>query len=332
MKIILFILSFSIFLSLIMLLPVFSFPGGPGLTIDEPYEIWDKTHWIELGDSLDSNMDLPKRDQWHADKHFLLMRDIDNTITKSISLNPICSYFHSNGKKITIVTDDVYSYIFSSTDALIDSLISDGYVTGLAASGIVYYIGYRWNEYGTGTASIGTVTNCINNTTLTSIYGYIGGITYLNQGTISHCINNGSVTGVDFVAGISPDSFRGKIFNCINTGRITATSPEIKELYDYTGVAGITIEAPIDLSNCINLGDIEGHYYVGGIASKSFTALGFPQTIISNCINAGYVKGKKYVGGIIGIDFDLQPADIYNCINTGIVEGEEDVGSIVGNK
>ena len=314
----------------------FSFPGTG--SEEDPYQVWTSGHFVELSDSLNIDRYMPARDCWHFGKYFRLMQDINVSISDQ-SLWSFFAFFSGNGKKITLTGSS--SLLFSSITMRVDSLTVEVLGSDNVYPGIVGNISFLWNKYGMGIASFGTLSYCINNVSVVDFgtmgaYEYMymaGGITYDNSGTISHCINNGSVSGVDFVAGIAPDSFHGKIFNCINTGKITATSTEIKEYYDYTGVAGITIEAPkTDFSNCINLGDIEGHYYVGGIASKSFTALFSSWTIVKNCINAGHIKGKKYVGGIIGFDFDLQPADIYNCINTGIVEGEEDVGNIVGKK
>ena len=327
----------SLFFQRLLLFSQPSFPGE-GTEIS-PYQLWSKEHLTELCDSI-NNIGPPYYMSWTTDKYFRLMQDMDN-VYQSIGWYAFSGYLRGNGKTINMAMPDslmlssikhcyVPGLISLDNGSLLDSLTVTGYIT------------YARTIFGVEVSSI--LDNCITNVDIVCYpceyiisniiyYWAVAGIAATNRGTISHCINNGNVTGVDFVAGIAAESFQGKIFNCINTGKITATGTEIKEWYDYTGVAGITIEAPkTDFSNCINLGDIEGHYYVGGIASKSFSALFSSWTIVKNCINAGNIKGKKYVGGIIGIDFDLQPADIYNCINTGIIEGEEDAGGIVGKE
>jgi hypothetical protein len=158
----------------------------------------------------------------------------------------------------------------------------------------------------------------------------MGGICISNNGTISHCINNGSVSGVDMVAGIASDNgFAEQIINCINTGKITATNSGNNDIF--SGVAGIVaVTQGGSTTNCINLGDIEGQGFVGGIQGLGYGSSPKP-AIITNCVNAGYVKGTSQVGGILGIMFN-PGVIITNCVNVGVVEGNEDVGSIVGKE
>ena len=323
MKIKFAILSSFIFFSFKILLSGLSLPGGSGDTKDDAYQIWNKTHWIELGDSLDADWNKPWDSWWHSDKHIKLMRDID-TVTKYLTICTIRGYFCGTEKKITLAMDGLVTlspFLFSGFDAVTtDSFIFDGYIYGYGHCGVI-------------SSNTGIAFYYVNNTTIVdkSIYNYgTGGIASLNHGTISHCINNGSVSGVDIVAGIVPHN-SNTITNCINTGEITASNSGSGN-WSSGGIGGIAYTSSY-MSNCINLGNIEGQNNVGGIAAIVYST-GIYINIIENCINAGYIKGDAFVGGIVAKNFynAFPPGVIKNCINTGVVEGEEDVGSILGKE
>ena len=318
------ILSFFIFFLSKMLSLGLSLPGGPGDTKDNAYEIWDKIHWIEFGDSLYSDEYKPLIDRWHIDKYFSLMQDINDI---NVPIGSIDAYLYSDGKKIDVVMD--YTGLFTSVllsgiERTVYGLILDGYLSGWGVGGIISGLASRYGR------PPPTATHCINNATLVSINPYngnVGGIANSNYGTISHCLNNGSVTGVDMVAGIAATNL-GYILNSINTGKVTASisEPNALDWWNYQGAAGISVLHQGNLSNCINLGDIVGYDYVSGIVSAAYS--GGYMVIVTNSINAGYIKGNKYVGSILGYG----NIHITNCINTGVVEGMEDVGAIVGKE
>jgi len=200
----------------------------------------------------------------------------------------------------------------------------DIYTDDLATSGIAGGVPFG-----------GTMSNCINNATIIctddgSRYGMFekGAIAAKNEGTISNCINNGDITGVDCVAGIAGDNQTGMIINCINTGKITATNSGPST--NGYGVGGIAAYHKNNISNCINLGTVEGQNNVGGIVGWA-SPLGNIASQITNCVNYGYIKGTNAVGGILGYMYN-QNVNISNCVNAGVVEGESDVGSITGKE
>ena len=334
MRIVFFILQF--FFATTLLLSQFSFPGTG--SEDVPYQLWTKDHWNELSD-YSHNYFWTNGSGWPADKKFQLANDID--VLSKYLLVYFDGHFQGNGKIMTVNMCDYspFSSLYSGNSSTVIGGIND-----LTISGNIFTVDIDATSFAGIVGVIyydGSVSNCITNVNLEcydygSQYGYFrnGGITVSNQGTISHCINNGSVTGVDFVAGIAAESRQGggKIFNCINTGRITATSTEIKNRWNYTGAGGICVNAPGRdwLKCCINLGDVEGSAYVGGIAVRAVGNFNDPKEVISDCINAGFVRGKKCVGGIISL-FVNGPF-LRNCINTGIVEGEEDSGNMLGKE
>ena len=314
-------------------------PGTDGLSKATAYQIWTNGHLMELGDSINSKHP-PYYLSWSADKHFKLMQDINDPITRSIGQTSFLGHFHGNGKKITVaITPSYYTPPYSSAsvfvelsyNASIDSLTIDGYINYSAdegAVGIVITVGAGYN-------SSGIVSNCINN-----INTNIAGITQHNQGTIINCINNGDITGVDRIGGIAGEN-SGQIINCINTGKITATNSgtnadPLGNLTPDNGVGGIVgyiNNACTGIINCINLGNIEGQGRVGGIIGTALGHFMYP-TQITNCVNYGYIKGTSAVGGIAGIMWGgiYANVNISNCVNAGVVEGESDVGSITGKE
>lgn len=61
------------------------------------------------------------------------------------------------------------------------------------------------------------------------------------------------------------------------------------------------------ISDCINYGNVEGSYVIGGVSSYYGNA--------SNCRNYGNIKGVEHVGGITG-EYGVTK----NCQNYGTVE------------
>jgi len=305
--------------------PPFDDYTGDG-TAGNPYKLYTKDHLLELGDSINASMD-PDFSTWHFNKHFRLMQDITDTLRQSIGRSAVFKgHFHGAGKKIIVAISTSFPpdpsncpYLFTVLylNCIIDSLIVEGYLTGVGAVGIVYN-------------NCGTISHCINNATITDPFGASpDGITYQNEGTIINCLNNGDITGVDCVAGIAGDNQTGTIINCINTGKITATNSGSAP-NGVSGVGGIAAFHKNNISNCINLGTVEGQNNVGGIVGWA-SPLGNTASQITNCINYGYVKGINNVGGILGYMYN-QNVNISNCINAGVVEGSSDVGSITGKE
>ena len=303
------------------------FGGGTGEQTN-PYQIWDENHFIELYDSVINATFTP----WHNGKYFKLIQNID--IGSAIGLGRWRGYFYGNGKIINKNGEFGICGILDN-EGVIDSLIVDGYIftDEIYTAGIV---GIIYNTYSMPSRPPGSITNCINNATITctndgSIYGVygVGGIAYRNDGIISHCINNGSVSGVDRVGGIVGQNLGATITGCINTGKITATNSG-SDLWGICGMGGIAAVSGGSISSCINLGAIEGQRNVAGIVGD-----GAGSTITNN-INSGYIKGINGVGGVLGNNSylygNIPGATISNCINTGVVEGDEDVGAIVGKE
>jgi len=316
-------------------------PGTDGLSKATAYQIWTKEHLIELGDSINSynsHLIYPPSGyaNWCAEKHFRLMTDIDN-VNQSIGLRYFYGHFHGGGNKITVAIEaGTYNDPYTAP-ATFSALAHNGTIDSLTVAGYInsYPIeyGYSTTAGGAGiTSGIissnygGGVTNCISNVVINitpADENCGGGIAGGNQGTIINCINNGDITGVNQVAGIAGANM-GPIINCINTGKITA----INSVEGAGGIAAASTSYTSYIYNCINLGDVEGQSFVGGIAGFEIISA------ITYCINYGYIKGTNAVGGICGLrgyNYNNQ-GTISNCVNAGVVEGSSDVGSITGKE
>jgi len=194
------------------------------------------------------------------------------------------------------------------------------------------------------------ITGCINNGNIIGIiYGStsVGGIIgYWRNNTndfnvIENCINFGEVKGTSWAGGIigwvTEGWYGGNLYlaNNVNCGYIKIDSTYMYS-YGY-GIAGGIVGcialgygvAPHTITNCLNIGNIEGNS-AGGIFGNTMDYNG--DVFISNCTNAGFIKANTIAGGIVG-DTLMQNYNIINCINTGVIEGETGItGGIAGEE
>ena len=149
----------------------------------------------------------------------------------------------------------------------------------------------------------GTISNCINNASVTSSYGGIGGIVgkpYYEDGTNT--------------------STFASITNCINNGTVTAP------MY-VGGIAGL---ARANVTGCTNNGEVKGGTQTGGIIGQLIAA-----GTVSGNENKVKISGKNHLGGIIG-DYSQSTAYTYNNvsiannINRGELAATEQCAAIMG--
>ena len=153
------------------------------------------------------------------------------------------------------------------------------------------------------------ISNCVNNTDITSYYAPCGGIV-------------GSADTL-FVAG------------CTNYGNIQANlGGSVGENATVIGAGGIVGGlGSSHILSCVNYGNIQGQEGVAGIAGSSRISSGaevdekysYCDIIVYNCENLGVVQGVNFVGGIVG----ESQCTIYSVLNSGSVRGEDYVGGIV---
>ena len=145
-----------------------------------------------------------------------------------------------------------------------------------------------------------------------------------NYTVISNCISKVDIIGYNMVGGIAGFNIT-KIENCKNYGTLEITGAS----YQYGGIGGIigvanNSENEVQISNCINYGDIKGMKTLGGIAGTSTG-----NTNIINCKNKGGVIGSFDAGGILGWQRGGN-LNILNCNNEGEALGKGSKGGLIG--
>ena len=149
----------------------------------------------------------------------------------------------------------------------------------------------------------GTISNCTNNASVTSSYGGIGGIVgkpYYEDGantstfaSITNCINNGTVTAPMYVGGIAGLA-RANVTNCTNNGAVvggTQTGGIVGQLIAAGTVSGNENKAKVSGKN--HLGGIIGDY----TQSSAYT---YYNVSIANNINRGELAATEQCAAIMG--------------------------------
>ncbi|MBE6930538.1 MAG: hypothetical protein E7463_09685 [Ruminococcaceae bacterium] len=149
----------------------------------------------------------------------------------------------------------------------------------------------------------GTITGCINNASVTSSYGGIGGI-----------------VGKAYYEDGANTSLFASIYRCTNNGTITAP------MY----VGGIVGLARANVIGCINNGPVVGGTQTGGIIGQLMAAGN-----VSDNENKARISGKNHLGGIIGdysqsSDYTYYNVTIANNINRGELAATEQCAAIMG--
>ena len=155
-----------------------------------------------------------------------------------------------------------------------------------------------------------TIKNLSVSGNITSTEKYAGGIN--GNGTWSsfyNCYNKANVKGKLATGGIDGHGSWGEatLENCINEGKIYSEN-------NYAG--GIAGTYAGKISNCYNLGDVEGKGYSAGILGE---AAGKVET--TNCFNQGNVISTSIVGGGIIAD-EYAETIVNNCYNMGEITTE----------
>ena len=357
MKTKLFLTTFALFALLLVGKLNAQFGGGNGTEAD-PYQITSKADMEALADSVNNG------NYWSKDKHFKLMKDINDSIRFCIGKydednlsfpKAFQGNFDGNNKKITLALNflfEGYVGLFNCVyNGIIENLVVDGYVNGIYSVGAI--CGYARNSYIINCTNYGKISaiaqvggisgynievdisNCVNygeiNATISTYSSaHIGGISgYNGKVNILNCVNYGNVNGDTFIGGIAGIS-NAKIINCKNYGNVDGRTC-------VGGIIGHT-EVGCNISYCVNSGSVTAtNYGVGGIAGH------FKGDTISYCVNIGTITGKKKTiniypsaeaGGIVGMGgfekYEHFVSLIDKCINSGLVTGTTSTGGIIG--
>ncbi|MEL7567813.1 MAG: GLUG motif-containing protein [Dehalobacterium sp.] len=200
---------------------------------------------------------------------------------------------------------------------------TEGEITGCTVSVSVSapnsYIG-GVAGYSAGAGSIINGCTVSGTVTATAGEGYVGGVAGKTDGVITGCSNESTVTGVHhYVGGIVGYASSGsEISSSSSYGDVSGNS-------EVGGVAGYTNGV---IKICINTGDVTGNNgHTGGIAGMTGN-----NSTVSNSYNSGAIDGGTGQGGIGGIIGYANPDTIlHNNLNKGTVDGNQFVGCIVGN-
>ena len=305
--------------------------SGSG-TAGSPYLITSRSDLETLATNVNGGND-------YSGKYFLVTEDIGTLTTVIGTYNGgehlFCGDFDGGSHTITISMSDVVGGLFGylGGNANIHNVTIAGTITFRGSNGMGGIAGYVWGS----TANV-TISNCINNTTLTNLGspdcagGILGKVKdYGGKVTIDNCTNNSnlSFSGRDYVGGIAGYTQSGStITHCTNKGGIVGANY-------IAGIAGYCSYTNIE--NCKNEGNITGVTYIGGITgylggNTSHTQLSDFYRIIE-CENSGTItaSGTSSVltGGIAG--YIVSCIYINSCFNTGNVNvAGYTAGGIVG--
>lgn len=152
---------------------------------------------------------------------------------------------------------------------------------------------------------------------------------------IKNCRNEGKLTGDGTNAEGSNRPFVASVIGRAEVHGVAANPEKGTELSGTTSALQIT--------NCVNIGEISSTYCGAGIVSLLSTAAVCTEnpTFITNCLNTAKVSGPSYAGGIVSYTNCTTPAAdadgnaivipyITNCLNTGAVEMGSYSGGIIG--
>lgn len=268
-----------------------------------------------------------------------LGRDIDlssiygeNVNGEEISWEPIGSNnafkgtFDGNNYTISniyIKSNEYYQGLFAIINgAIIKNIIIDNSI--ITGSHYIGVIGYSENKC--ILENIHTTKNVIIEATTPDQYAcYVGGIIGCAKETtiqkVSNCAtvigNNGGHVGG--IAGVSYSS----ISESYNLGNIKAYGNN-SNVACIGGIIGLN-SGSIKLSDCYNIGSVEGYNGIGGIVGF---ANGLNSMVtITNCYNIGTIKGTQNVGEIVGGN----NSNSYRKINNSYTKTQSITATVLGN-
>ena len=172
-----------------------------------------------------------------------------------------------------------------------------------------------------GTAYYANFTNCINEATVTGVSNVGGIVGYGNNSssypyiTLQNCGNKGDVKATSSCAGgiLGYVKYNGtiEINACYNEGTVTGKSSAAAS----AGTGGIVgfiqgkSGSPAAITNCYNIGPVNGTAYTGGIVGSMYT-----NVTATNCYNAGKITGTAATSGAIaGGAYNATSSKAVNC-------------------
>lgn len=177
------------------------------------------------------------------------------------------------------------------------------------------------------------VEHCSNTGNITSEGMIVGGIVGYLTSNVKDCVNKGEILAYSgHAGGVVGQAYREAIIDyCKNMGSIKA-GKGLWSSRPFSDCGGIVGQAPAlgEVSNCYNSGIVYGEYGVAGGIVGTIP----PYNYGSDCdvkynINVGNIEGRYYVGGIVAwIRGSEGSSTIEFCYNKGNIKADHDFGSI----
>jgi len=262
--------------------------GGCGTEVS-PYLIYTAEHMQAIG-----------ANNWHWNKHFKLMADIDLSGYAGEEFNVI-------GNPATQFTG-----IFDGNSHTISNFIYN------SAQKHCLGIFSKINGPNSIVKNLGLIDPNINGGTGDYVGSLVG---ELINGMVIDCYSeNGMVSGDISVGGLVGNNGGGTIKRCYSTCEVSSSRDMVGGLagsnWDY--YAKLT---PL-ISECYATGSVSGSgMFAGGLVGDN------SRGIISKCYASGDVSSSQSVGGLVGWNFS---STISNCYSVGSVSGDSLVGGLVG--
>ena len=282
-------------------------------------------YWDPIGDSTSKSF----QGYYDGGEHTITNLIIDNP-SSSISYPGLFSYISgATIENITIASSYIANYEYGGLGFIAgyatDSIIENCHT----ASSNLVYVSNDDHSIGAGgivgLAQTGAIIRGCSNATDIDVYksdafggSYVGGICgETSNCEIIDCYNEGEITSsgcdnLDFVqsiGGICGYSYYTTFNGCYNEGFLNGDRCA-------GGIAGQIVSGSNIITNCYNIGEVNG-YYAGGIVAISTEKA----NNIINCYNTGTLYGSSIgaygIGGICGYSFDS--LNIINCFNVASV-------------
>ena len=166
------------------------------------------------------------------------------------------------------------------------------------------------------------------------LFGAIRGASDSECAVIRNLTLKGSVTVLvttgtsKQIGGLCAQVTYGEIENCTVDVSVNVTCNDKKNGYS-GGIVGKG-SSYLKMTNCVNLGNVNGCKYVGGLVAFTHDTQAQCRLVVNNCANLGNISGQSYVGGLVG-NFagsgngaSNMQSELINCYNTGNITAIED--------
>lgn len=191
-----------------------------------------------------------------------------------------------------------------------------------------------------------SVEKCTNNVRINYLNTgiYVGGIAGYLNGSVSECINNSDVSSqgkcVGGIVGERGGSSATSFTNCINNGNISGknyTGGIVGRIYSDLSIGYDYYTLTYSLGKMTNVGDITGEEYVGGCFGEIYVNIytssvrdASIKVLASEWDNGGTVSGTSIVGGLAGSVYtDNSSSSLTVCFSTGNVVAEKEYSQTI---